>query len=61
MAVQEQDDAIKYLDDTDLQGRAIRVEKVPQPPSPAITGASPLQTLKLTPLHMPTHPASQAA
>ena len=41
LLLQEQDDAIRYLDDSPLQGRAIRVEKVPQPPPPAITGASP--------------------
>lgn len=41
--VQEQDDAIRYLDDSKLQGRAIRVEKVPQPP--------PLQSLEIDPNH----------
>ncbi|DBB10398.1 TPA: hypothetical protein ACH3X3_001948 [Trebouxia sp. C0006] len=40
---QEQDDAIRYLDDSNLQGRAIRVEKVPQPP--------PLQSLEIDPNH----------
>lgn len=40
MSLQEQDDAIRYLDDSNLQGRAVRVEKVPQPPPPAINGDS---------------------
>ena len=37
-AVQEAEDAVRYLDDSQLSGRAIRVEKVPQP--------LPLHTLK---------------
>lgn len=44
---QEQDDAIKYLDDSNLQGRAIRVEKAkrarPRTPTPGqYRGSKPL-------------------
>ena len=55
--LQEQDDAIRYLDDSKLQGRAIRVEKVPQPPTSDVFGGLLRPQLQLfiqpSPLHKP--------